>query len=279
MTSTHASEQLPRTGERLLLGRTLAAAYRILGRHILAFVLLSLILAAATDGPAHLARWWVGQEASEVLLPMIEGAASIAGMVLSGIVSVIIGISWFRVILLGEPHRPRSYLRFGRRGLRYLGVDIAIGCLMAVPFLIIGIIAAVSILHADADMDLVESYAGPVAAIGLVWIAACAAWLGMAYPAISTDACGSGSLRLSIGMTRGSRLPLFFAYLLGVGMWDFAALGLLFATPALATESAAVDFLGTVLTSAGNVCFIAVTAAAYRQLHGRSLVELATAFD
>lgn len=280
MIALKAEVALPRPGERLRLGRTLAGAYGILGRRILAFIASTVLLAAATDGPAYLVTWWLGDDTPEALVDAIDSAANMGGLILGGIISVVMGIVWFRTILLGEPHRLRSYLRFGRRGLRYLGIDILISGLMAVPLFVLGIAAAISILSsADGDMDWIDSYSGPAIAIAFVWIAVCSAWLGLAYPAIATDGCASGSLRLSIQLTRGQRLPLFFAFLLGATLWDIAAIGMLFALPDTATEWGWGDFIGTLLTSASTFCFIAVSAVAYRQLQGRSLADLAGAFD
>jgi len=270
---------LPRTGDRLSLGRTLVSAYAILGRHLLAFVGLSILLAAVTDGFTYLAELLIDDDTPETLADAIYKVARASGVILAQLMSIVIGIAWFRIILLDEPHRLRSYLRFGRRELRYLGVDIGMGCLIAVPMFVFGIAVAVTIQRANGDASWVESYMVPLTAGTLVWGAVCTAWLGLAYPAIATDAGASGSLRLSVRLTRGNRVPLFLAYLLGASVWDIAALAMMFIVPESADALRPIDFLATLISAAASMCFLAVSAAAYRQLQGRSLAELAGAFD
>ena len=63
------------------------------------------------------------------------------------------GVVWLRIILLGEPHRARAYLRFGSRELRYLGIDILFGLAVSAPVAIgFGILAYGAMPYLRGDM-------------------------------------------------------------------------------------------------------------------------------
>lgn len=270
---------LPKTGERLLVGHTLAAAYGIVGRNLPTFLLLSIVLAIATDGCTYLASRLVDENTSEIFGAALYGTASIAGLVLGQLTSVLVGVTWFRIILLEEPHRFRSYMRFGRRGLRYLGIDLLLGLLTFLPVIGFGAVAAFRGANFSGYDGFIEPLIIPLTICAFVWGALCTAWIGLAYPVVATDACTSGSIRLSSLLSRGHRLRLFFVFLLGSGIWNIVGTAILVSGPDAAEEWRPIDMIATMVMAGATLSFIAVASVAYRQLQGRSLSMMANAFD
>jgi hypothetical protein len=260
---------------RISVKRTLASAYRILAGHAVSFAVIVAALAIVNDGCAYLGRLMVDEPSLDLTAVLIEGGGTVAGMVLAEILSVIVGVAWFRIILLNEPHRVAGYLRFGAREFRYLGVDLLFGFLVSAPFLIVG---AATMLASEGEMAWLESYGYPLIAGTFVWSAVCAAWLGLAYPALATDAPG-GSLRLSLALSHGQRLPLFAAFLLGQGAWNAALLAVLYLAPEETGDLQPIGFVATLLSFLARISFVAVSAAAYGQLQRRSDASMAAAFD
>ena len=270
-----ASDEMMVTADRISVKRTLAAAYRILVEHAMPLVVIIFALAVVNDGCAYLARRMVDAPSVDLTAILIGSGGELAGMALAEILSVIIGVVWFRIILLSETHRAGAYLRFGAREFRYLGIDLLFGILVSAPLLIVG---AATALASSGEMAWLESYAFPLIAGTFVWSAVCAAWLGLAYPALATDAPG-GSLRLSLALSRGQRLPLFAAFLLGQGVWNVALLAMLYLAPDETGDPRPIAFVGTLLSFVARLCFVAVSAAAYGQLQRRSFASMAAAFD
>jgi len=264
--------------DRLSVKQTLGSAYRILAGNAVPFAILIFALAIVNDGCSYLARHLIDEHTPEEFAALIEGGGAFVGMILTEILSVIVGVVWFRVILLGEPHRARAYRRFGALEFRYLGVDIVFGIVIGAPFLIAGAVGAYTTIGASGDMTWLDSYVIPLTAGTIVWSALCAAWLGLAFPAVATDVPG-GSLRLSLRLSRGQRLPLFVAFLLGEGVWSAALLAILYLTPDEAGDLQPMAFLATLLSFWARICFVAVSAAAYGQVQRRSLASMAAAFD
>lgn len=269
---------LPHKGDRLALGRTLAEAYGIVGRNLPAFALLSVLMTVLTLGPAFLAERLLDGDMTE-LRSMVAGSASVfGGLGLAELAGILIGVVWFRVLLLHEPHRLRSYLQFGRRELRYLGVDLLLLFLTFAPIVALAVVATIASLGSGFDAAWLAESMTPLTIGAMLWAAVCMALLGLAYPAIATDGCAGGSLRHSLRLSRGHRVSLFLAFLLGSGIWDIGSVALAVIGPE--TEFLEpIDFFSTLLSSLGAMCFIAVGAVAYRQLQGRSLADLAGAFD
>lgn len=266
------------TADRISVRRTLASAYRILVEHAMPFAVIIVALAVVNDGCIYLARRLFDAPSPEELAMLIEGGGAFVGVILTEILSVIVGVVWFRAILLGEPRGPRAYLRFGTREFRYFGLDILFGILVGAPFLIVGAIGAVTAIPSSEETAWLESYVVPLVAGTLVWSAACAAWLGLAYPAVATDAPG-GSLHLSLKLSRRQRLPLFAAFLVGEGFWNAALLAILYLAPEETGDLQPIAFAGTLLSFFARICFVAVSAAAYGQLQRRSVASMAAAFD
>jgi hypothetical protein len=185
---------------------------------------------------------------------------------------------WFRIILLGEPHRARAYLRFGARELRYLGIDVLFAIIVGAPLMIAGgILVYGASSSLGEDMEWLYSYVVPLFAGATLWNAACAAWLGLAFPAIATDAAG-GSIGVSLRISRGHRLPLFVVFLAGAYVWSIAPLAILFATPD-AADAPIIEFLTVALSLLPRIGFLAVSAVAYGHLQQQSLRSVAAAFD
>lgn len=269
---------LPRTGDRLPVGRTLAEAYGIVGRNLPAFALLSVLMTVLTLGPAFLAERLLDGHMMEMRSLAIGSASVFAGLGLAELAGVLIGVVWFRVLLLNEPHRLRSYMRFGRRELRFLGVDLLFVILIFAPIVILAVVATIASLGSGFDVAWLAESMTPLTMGAMLWGAVCMAWLGLAYPAIATDGCAGGSLRHSLHLSRRHRVSLFLAFLLGAGLWEIGSVALTVIRPE--TEFLQpVDFLSTLLSSLAAMCFIAVGAVAYRQLQGRSLSTMANAFD
>jgi len=277
-TDTTFAEATP-VAARISLRQTLGAAYRILAAYALPFGGIILALASVGEGCSYLAKRLIDEQAPQMQATLINGGGELLGAVLTEIMSVIVGVVWLRIILLGEPHHGRAYLRFGGREFRYLGLDILFGIVVSTPFVIAGGIGMYAALpYVRGDMAWLDSYVLPLTAGAAVWSAVCAAWLGLAYPAVATDATGN-SVRHSLRLSRGQRLPLFLAFLLGTFIWDAAPLTLFYAMPAQAADSRIVPFLTTALSFLPRICFVAVSAAAYGRLQHRSLASVAAAFD
>lgn len=272
------SDGMIAAADRVSVRRTLAAAYRTLARHAVPFAIIIVALAVVNDGCAYLARRMTDAPSVNPTAILIEGGGALVGMVLAEILSVIVGVVWFRIVLLDEPHRAGAYLRFGAREFRYLGLDLLFGILVGAPLLIVGAIGAAAALGSGGEMAWLEAYAFPLTAGTLGWSAVCAAWLGLAYPAIATDAPG-GSVRLSLKLSHRQRLPLFAAFLLGQGVWNVALLAILYITPEETGTLQPIGFVTTLLSFVARIAFVAVSAAAYAQLQRRSLVSMAAAFD
>jgi len=273
-----ASDGMAAVADRISVKRTLGAAYRILAGHAVPFGIIILALAIVNDGCSFLARRLIDEQTSQALATLIESGGGLVGLVLTEIMSVIVGVVWLRIILLGEPHLGRAYLRFGAREFRYLGIDIVFGMIIGAPFIIVGAVSAYSGIANGGDMEQLESYIWPLTAGTIVWSAVCAAWLGLAFPAVATDASG-GSLRLSLRLSRRQRLPLFVAFLLGAEIWDAALLALLYVAPDETGDLQPIGFLSTALSYWARICFVAVSAAAYGQLQHRSSASMVEAFD
>jgi hypothetical protein len=278
MVSADTSDGMAGAAERLSVKRTLGSAYRILAEHAMPFAVIIVALAIVNDGCSYLARRLIDEQTSEELAGLIAGGGALVGMILTEILSVIVGVVWFRVILLGETHRARAYLRFGAREFRYLGVDILFGIVIGGPFLIAGVVGVYTTTGSAGDMAWLDSYVIPLTAGTIVWSALCTAWLGLAFPAVATDAPG-GSLRVSLRLSRGQRLPLFVAFLLGEGVWSAALLAILYFMPDETGDLQPMTFLATVLSFWARICLVAVSAAAYGQLQRRSDASMAAAFD
>jgi hypothetical protein len=285
------AEQAPGTAERLSARHTLARAYRILGRHALPFGIIALVLAIVDDGCIYLAGRLVGEEPPASLAMWVDYGGGFVGFLLTWVMSVVVGVTWLRIILLDERHHPRAYLRFGARELRYLGVDIVLYVVVFVPLFVIAGGAGYAAFMSSGDVDWIDAHVYPLTAGVIVWGSVCAAWLGLAYPAVATDAAVN-SLSLSLRLSRGHRLPLFVAYLLGTGSWHAFAFVLLMVAPeemeAVETAAAAggnaglsqpIEFVASLLTYWAGLCFIAVSAAAYGQFRERSMASMARAFD
>lgn len=270
---------LPKTEEKLLLGRTLAGAYSIVGRHLPAFLLLSVLLAIASDGCPYLATRFVDEGTSELRYAAISGAAGTAGLILGQLASVIVGVTWFRIILLEEPHRLRSYMRFGRRGLRFLGIDLLLAFLTFLPVIGFAAVAALRGANLEGNASPIESLMIPLTIGAFVWGSWCAAWFGLAYPAVATDACQSGSLRFSWRLSRGHRLRLFLVFLLGSGVWSIVGTAMLVTGVDAAQAWRPIDMVAAVVIAGSTLCNVAVASVAYQQLQGRSFSMVATAFD
>ena len=270
-----ASDEMLVTADRISVWRTLVSAHRILAGHAVPFAVIVAALAIVNDGCAYLGRRMVDGPSVDLTAILIRGGGTLAGMALAEILSVIVGVAWFRIILLSEPHRPGAYLRFGAREFRYLGIDLLFGILASAPLLIVG---AATALTSGGELVWLESYAFPLIAGTFVWSAVCAAWLGLAYPALATDAPG-GSLRLSLALSHRQRLPLFAAFLLGQGAWNVALLAMLYLAPEETGDLQPIAFAGTLLSFLARTSFVAVSAAAYGQLQRRSLASVAAAFD
>ncbi len=264
--------------DRLSAKRTLGSAYRILARNAVPFAILIVALAVVNDGCSYLARLLIDEQAPEEFAALIESGGALVGMILTEILSVIVGVVWLRVILLGESHRARAYLRFRAREFRYLGVDIVFGLLIGAPFLIVGAMGAYTTIGSGGDITWLDSYLVPLTGGTIVWSALCAAWFGLAFPAVATDAPG-GSLRLSLRLSHGQRLPLFVAFLLGEGVWSGALLAVAYLMPDETGDLQPMTFLATLLSFWARICFVAVSAAAYAQLRRRSVASMAAAFD
>ncbi len=127
-------------------------------------------------------------------------------------------------------------------------------------------------------MTWLGPYVIPLVAGVIAWSAACAAWFGLAYPAVATDVSAS-SLSVSLRLSRGQRLPLFLSFLFGAGLWDALRLAMLYLAPEEAADSSLIAFLVSILSFWGSMCFLAVSAAAYRQLQDLSRTAMADAFD
>src|SRR5262249_18462449 len=128
------------------------------------------------------------------------------------------------------------------------------------------------------EMAQLKSYAPPLVAGTVVWSAVCAAWLGLAYPAVATNVAG-GSLHLSLRLSRRQRLRLFVAFLLGAEIWIAATLAILLVARDETGDLQPISFLATTLSFWAQICFIAVSAAAYGQLQHRSSAKLLETFD
>jgi hypothetical protein len=270
----------PETGAtRLSVRRTLGAAYGILAAHALPFGAIILALTFASEGVLYLAKSLIDAHALRMQAALIESGGQILGAAFAEVMSVIAGVVWLRIILLGEEHRARAYLRFGRRALRYLGLDILFGTLVAGPVLIAALFGMYTAMpHYSEYAQSVNAYILPLSVAAAVWSAECAAWIGLAYPMVATDA-SDGALRLSFRLSRGQHWPLFLAFLLGVFVWDAAPLALFYALPAEAAGSRTTEFLTTALSFLPRICFVAVSAAAYDHLQHRSAASVAAAFD
>lgn len=266
---------------RLSVRQTLVAAYRILAAYSLPFGGIIIALASVSEGCSYLTKRLTDEQAPHTQATLITGGGEFIGLILTEFMSVIVGVVWLRVILMGEPHRGRAYLHFGGREIRYLGLDILFEIVGSTPFVIaagIGMYAAMPDVREYVARLNSYTYILPLTAAGALWSALCAAWLGLAYPAVATDAAG-GSVRLSVRLSRGQRLPLFLAFLLGSFIWDAAPLTLFYAVPTEAADSRIVQFLTTALSFLPRIGFVAVSAAAYGRLQHRSLASVAAAFD
>ena len=267
--------------DRISVRQTLAAAYRILATYALPFGGIVIALASVSEGCSYLTKRLIDEQAARTQASLITGGGELAGLIFDEIMSVIASVVWLRIILMGEPHRSRAYLHFGRRELRYLGLDILFETVVSTPFLIaagIGMYAAMPDVSEYVAWLNSYTYILPLTAAAALWSALCAAWLGLAYPAVATDAVG-GSVRLSARLSRGQRLPLVLAFLLGSFIWDAAPLTLYYAVPTAAANSGIAQFLTTALSFLPRIGFVAVSAAAYGRLQHRSLASVAAAFD
>ena len=262
---------------RLPVRQMLGATCRVLAARALPFGIIILVLAGVTEGCSYLAaRAARLTDDPELLLTVITGGGEMLALIVTEIMSVIVGVVWLRIMLLGEPHRARAYLRFGRRELRYLGLDILFGLAVSAPVAIgFGILAYGAMPYLRGDMAWMDSYLLPLFLGVALWSAVCAAWLGLAFPAVATDATG-GSIGLSWQLSRGQRLPLFAAFLMGAYGWSVLPVAVLYAAPAY---TPIIAFLSTMLSFLPRMGFLAVSAVAYGRLQQHSLTSVAATFD
>ena len=272
-----ASDGMVAVADRISVKRTLGAAYRILAARAVPFGIIILVLAGVSEGCSYLAVRLSDGRTPELVLTMIMGGGELLALIVTELVSVIVGVVWYRIILLGEPHRAGAYLRFGRRELRYLGIDILFALIVGAPFAIAAGLMA-SMPYLGENMARLDSYILPLFLGVALWSAACAAWLGLAFPAVATDAAG-GSVRLSLRLSRGQRLPLFAAFLVGAYAWSLLPLAAFYIAPEGVAYTPIVAFLATALSLLPRIGFLAVSAVAYGRLQQHSLTSVAAAFD
>jgi hypothetical protein len=264
---------------RLSVRQTLVAAYRLLAARALPFGLIVLVLASVCEGCTYLAQRLIGDQTPASVASLVTNGGNLLGQILTELMSIVVGVVWFRIILLGEPHRGRAYLRFGIRELRYLGVDVLFGIIVSAPLMIGGgIVVYAALPHLGEDLDWLYSYLVPLAAGAALWSAACAAWLGLAFPAIATDAAG-GSIGVSLQISRGQWLPLFVAFLVGAYGWSVVPLAVLYAVPDGAADAGIIEFLTVALSYLPRLGFLAVSAVAYGLLQQQSSTAVAATFD